>query len=263
MAPASVACVMALLRRGLTLSCAGLLLASCSSAPGDSETDRQAQTLADAISYPHQEDAAGFVRAAMATNLGKSGDFVVLEAKDLPHSAAEDPMAHMVWRIHRDAVDAGFNGTPAVDACYSVEFNYHGASSGPSRVDCPPNPVAITPSPLPRRDIPQDYAPALETTLGKMPATLTEGDVRAALTSGLPVPQVDIETGLTAVPPQVSVQVKGADVGVALFARTGVDSKDCMMGRRVDGTVRVWSLNWRDLGPLEKSCSAEAALAGG
>jgi hypothetical protein len=25
----------------------------------------------------------------------------------------------------------------------------------------------------------------------------------------------------------------------------------------------VWSLNWRDLGPLEKSCSAEAALAGG
>jgi hypothetical protein len=34
-----------------------------------------------------------------------------------------------------------------------------------------------------------------------------------------------------------------------------------MMGHRLAGTVKVWSLNWRDLGPLEKSCGAEAALA--
>lgn len=253
---------MALLRRGLALSCAGLLVASCSSKPGDSETDRQARTLADAIAYPHQDDAAGFVRAAMTTSLGKSGNFMVLEAKDLPHSLAEDPMAQMVWRIHRDAVDAGFNGTPAVDACYSVEFNYHGASSGPSRIDCPPNPVAITPAAEPPRDIPAEYNPALEATLGKLPATPTEADVRAALATGLPVPQVNLETGLTAVPPQIFVQVKGPDVGVALFARINADSKNCVLGRRANGQVQVWSLNWRDLGPLEKSCSAEAALGG-
>jgi hypothetical protein len=259
---------MALLRRGLTLSCAAVLLASCSSnllssAAGDSETDRQAQTLADAIAYPHQSDAMGFARAAMATNLGKSGDFAVLEATDIPHKLAEDPMARLVWRIHRDAADSGVNATPAVDACYDVEFNYHGASSGPSRIDCPPNPAIVDPPPLPRSGIPPEYTPALEATLGKLPATPSEAEVRAALGAGLPTPQVDIETGLTAIPPQFFVQVKGADVGVALFARTGVDSKDCTMGRRVNGTVSVWSLNWRDLGPLEKSCSAEAALAGG
>jgi hypothetical protein len=72
----------------------------------------------------------------------------------------------------------------------------------------------------------------------------------------------DAETHLAGVQPQIFVQVKGSDVGVALFARTGVEEKDCTMGRRVDGVVKVWSLNWRDLGPMEKPCSAEAALAG-
>jgi hypothetical protein len=254
---------MALLRRGLTLSCASLLLTSCSSPPGDAESDRQARTLADAIAYPHQEDAAGFARAALATNLGKSGNFTVLEATDLPNNnGAEEPMARMVWLIHRDAVDAGFNATKALDACYRVEFNYHGASSGPTRIDCPSNPAPVVPPPLPRKDIPQDYAPALSAALGKLAATPTEADVRSALTAGLPTPQIDLETGLAAVPPQIFVQVKGADVGVALLARTGVDSRDCMMGRRVSGAVTVWSLNWRDLTLYEKSCSAEAALAG-
>lgn len=248
--------------RVVTASCAGLLLASCGiAAAGDEETDRQSQTLADAISYPRQPDAAGFARAALATRLGKSGSFSVLEAKDLEHKRPEDPMARLVWRIHRDAVDTAWNTTPAFDACYSVEFNYYEASSGPSRITCPENAAAITPPPLPRRDIPPDYTPALEATLAKLPATPSEADVRAALATGLPAPAVDPETKLTAIPPQIFVQIKGADVGVALFASTGAGGKDCMMGRRVGGAVKVWSLNWRDLGPLEKSCSAEAALA--
>lgn len=72
---------------------------------------------------------------------------------------------------------------------------------------------------------------------------------------------MDPETGLANVPPQVFVRVRGADVGVALFARTGVESKDCMMGHRLGGVVTVWSLNWRDLGPREASCDGDAALA--
>ncbi|MGW5718705.1 hypothetical protein ACWEVP_21220 [Amycolatopsis sp. NPDC003865] len=81
------------------------------------------------------------------------------------------------------------------------------------RITCPANATAITPPPLPRRDIPPAFAPALEAVLGHLPAT-----------AGLP-------------------EVRGSDVGVALFARTDVEDTDCMMGRRVGGVVRVWSLS--------------------
>ncbi|MEV6229153.1 hypothetical protein AB0L88_14905 [Saccharopolyspora shandongensis] len=254
------------LRRIVTISCAGLLLASCGidggdSAAGDAETDRQSETLALAISYPRQADAAGFARAALATSLGESGDFSVLEATDLDHKGPGNPMARLVWRIHRNKIDSGWKHTPAFDACYSVEFNYDGVSSGPSRIICPESATAITPPPLPRRDIPSDFAPALETTLGALPATPSEEDVRAALATGLPTPPVAPETGLAGIPPQIFVQVKGSDVGVALFARIGVGDEDCMLGHRVGGAVKVWSLNWRDLGPRETPCSAETALA--
>jgi hypothetical protein len=248
--------------RVVTTVSVGLVLAACGATSGDAETDRQSSTLAEAISYPRQPDAAGLARAALETTLGKSPDFNVLEAKDLDHKAPLDPMAHLVWRIHRPADESTLHKTPAFDACYTVEFNYYGPSSGPSRSTCPANAVPLKPAPLPRRDIPPDINPALEAVLGKLPASLTEADVRDALATGLPKPPVDPQTGLAGVPVQVFVQVKGVDVGVALFARTGVGDKDCVLGNRVGGAVKVWSLNWRDLGPLEKSCSAEAALTG-
>jgi hypothetical protein len=248
---------MRMVNRVLTLFGASLLLASCGifeSTPGDAETDRQSNTLADAISYPRQPDAAGFARAALATSLGRSDSFSVLEARDLDHSAAEDPFAHLVWRIHR-AEGTGWGTTPAFDACYAVEFNYYGTTSL-DRTRCPANAVAITPPPLPRRDIPSDFVPALETLLGKLPATPSDADVRDALATGLPAPRVDPETHLAAIPPESAFQVKGPDVGVALFTRTG----DCMMGHRLHGTVKVWSLNGRDQ-MQEKPCGTEAALA--
>ncbi|MFE9749451.1 hypothetical protein ACFYOT_31450 [Saccharothrix saharensis] len=255
---------MGLLPRVTTVVCLGLLLTSCGllgeSAPGDGETDRQSATLADAISYPRQPDAAGLVRAALATQLGKSSNFGVLVAEDLPHEAPEEPMAHLVWRIHVDAFDSGWKRTPAFDACYDVEFNYYGPVGKPSRVLCPDDATPITPPPLPDRNIPSEFTPALEATLGALPATPGEAEVRAALAAGLPAPRVNPETNLAAVPPQVRVHVRGSDVGVALFAHTGGDGKDCVLGRRLGGEVRVWSLNWRDLGPLEKPCTPEAAL---
>ncbi|WP_270947126.1 hypothetical protein [Saccharopolyspora oryzae] len=237
-----------------------MLLASCGAE--HAETDRQSRTLADAISYPRQADAAGFARAALATTLGRSGDFSVLEAEDLDHEGPQEPMAHLVWRIHRDARYEGWSRIEAIDACYSVEFTGDGVSSGPSRITCPDNAIAITPPPLPKRDIPSEFSPALQATLDELPATPTEADVRAALAAGMPAPPVDPETQLAGIAPEVFVQVRGSDVGVALFARIGVEEKDCMMGRRVGGVVEVWSLNWRDLGPREKPCTADAALAG-
>ncbi|MET9260136.1 hypothetical protein [Amycolatopsis sp. NPDC004079] len=231
------------------------------SAAGDAETDRQSDTLADAIAYPRQADAAGFARAALATPLGRSNGFGVLEATDLPHDGPRDPMARLVWRIHHERSDTGWNlGSGTFDACYRVEFDYYGTSSGPSRITCPANAAAITPPPLPRRDIPPGFAPALEAVLGRLPATASPQEVRAALASGMPAPPVDPETRLTGIPPEVFVQVRGSDVGVALFARTGVEDTDCMMGRRAGGGVRVWSLSARDQ-RMELPCSAEAALA--
>ncbi|WP_306750864.1 hypothetical protein [Saccharothrix yanglingensis] len=253
------------LQRVVTAVCAGLVLASCGMldgvpAEGDAETDRQSTTLADAIGYPPQSDAAGFARAALGTPLGKSDDFSVVQAEDLAHEDPEDPRARLVWRIHRDASEAGWRRTPEFDACYRVDFNHYGAVSAPGRVTCPADATPITPPPLPRRDIPQDYTPALEATLGALPGTPGEAEVRAALASGLPAPQVDPETDLAAIPPQVLVHVEGSDVGVALSA-SDYGSKACVLARRAGGAVRVWSLNWRDLGPLEKPCTPEAALA--
>lgn len=252
------------LRRAAAVSVLGLVLASCGvvgpSAAGDSGTDRQSRTLAMAIAYPRQEDAAGFARAALTTTLGKSGTFAVLEATDLEHKDPQQPMARLVWRIHQDAMDAGFSATPAFDACYTVEFNYYEASSGPDRVTCPENAIPFTPPPLPKRGVPDGAHPALEAVLGALPAAPVEADVRAAVVAALPKP-VDPETGLASIPPQVFVQVTGADAGVALFARTGVESKECTLGRRRGGVVQVWSLNHRDLVMREMSCSAEAALA--
>lgn len=248
---------MRMVGRVLTLFGAGLLLAACGifeSATGDAETDRQSTTLADAISYPRQPDAAGLARAALATTLGRSDSFSVLEARDLAHSAADDPFAHLVWRIHR-AAGTGWDTTPAFDACYAVEFNYYGPTAV-DRTTCPANAAPITPAPLPRRDIPPDYAPALEVLLGKLPTTPSDADVRTALATGLPAPRVDPETHLAAIPPETAFQVKGADVGVALFTSTG----DCMMGHRLHGAVKVWSLNGRDQ-MQEKPCGPEAALA--
>ncbi|XVS61203.1 hypothetical protein ACQPYE_23170 [Actinosynnema sp. CA-299493] len=245
--------------------CAGLLLTSCGgqgdSAVGDAETDRQSATLADAIGYPRQPDAAGLARAALATQLGGSPDFSVLRAEDLAHGGPEDPMARLVWRIHRDAHNSGWEQTPEFDVCYEVAFDHYGAVSAPARVTCPADATPITPPPLPKRDIPPDFTPALEAALGALPGTPGEAEVRDALAAALPAPRVDPETGLTSIPPAVLVHVRGADVGVALSAHTGGDGEHCVMGRRVGGEVRVWSLNWRDLGPMEKPCTAEAALA--
>ncbi|PSL43513.1 hypothetical protein B0I31_13114 [Saccharothrix carnea] len=253
------------LPRVVAVVCAGLLLASCGvldgvGEEGDAETDRQSSTLADAIGYPPQSDATGFARAALGTTLGKSAGFSVLRAEDLAHEDLEDPRARLVWRIHRDAFEGGWHRTPAFDACYQVDFNYYGAVAEPDRVTCPADATPITPPPLPRRDIPPDHIPALEATLGALPVTPGEAEVRTALATGLPAPQVDPETDLARIPPQVLVHVDGSDVGVALLADNH-GTKDCVLGRRVGGEVLVWSLNWRDLGPLEKPCSPEAALA--
>lgn len=237
----------------------GLLLASC--AAGNAETDRQAATLANAISWPRQDSAAGFARAALATSLGKSSGFSVLEARDLDAPQLTDPMAHLVIRIHHEGSESGFSRTDPVTACYSLDFNYYGIIGTPDRITCPDNATAITPPPEPRREIPPGSDTALQSILTSLPATPNEADVMTALRTGLPAPPVDLETRLAGVAPEVAATVNGVDVGVAIRMVDGSSGIECLFGSRVNGTILVWYPPRVLVQPGETSCDPASALA--
>ena len=61
----------------IATGCSGAL------APGNAETDRVAKVVSDAISYPRQESAAGYARAALATRAGHDGRLRVVAIEEL------------------------------------------------------------------------------------------------------------------------------------------------------------------------------------
>jgi hypothetical protein len=207
-----------------------LLLSAC--AEGTSETDRQARTLADAISHPRQLTAAGFAKAALATKLGQSTEsFSILEFTDRKVEDISDPLAHLVIRIHHLESDGGLHGgsSEAVTACYGLDFNYYGIMGEPKRIACPDKAAALTPPQRERRYLEGSYDNAIDAALATLPAVPTETDVRAALTKTLPPSE------------KVGVTFKGADVGVSVY---GSDANalgmTCVVGSRVNGAVTVW-----------------------
>jgi hypothetical protein len=239
----------------------GGLLASCGTfteAAGTRETDRQAKTLADAISYPRQESAAGFARAALATNLGRNPGFSVLEARELEAKELTDPLAHLVIRIHQEAGSGPYD--KPLTACYSMDFNYYGIIDEPSRVNCPDDSTPITPPAVPRKEIPPGYDAALQSILAALPANPSQPEVMEALHKGLPAPPVDPQTQLAGAAPQVDAAVNGANVGVS--ARSiEAGHVDCLLGSRVNGEVLVWRPPGVTVQPGETSCDPESALA--
>lgn len=120
------------------LLAASVLLTGCSLSghAGNAQTDRQADTLASAISYPVQSSAQGWADAARWTSLGQSERFAVLEVRDMPSSARLEPSAEIVILIHQPRSEAGLIVTEAVTACYQIVFNAYGAM-GTSRTGCP------------------------------------------------------------------------------------------------------------------------------
>ncbi|HET9139064.1 hypothetical protein [Actinophytocola sp.] len=242
----------------VVLGSVGVLLAGC--APGNAETDRQADTLGVAIGYPRQSSAMGFARAALATTLGRSENFSVLEAKDFDATGPQDPKARLVIRIHQPGGQSRFGYRDPVNACYELTFNYYGMIGKPDRINCPAGAVAITPPPQPRHEIPRGHDAALHAVLSVLPANPTETEVRAALDRGLPAPPVDPETNLAGIPPDVLSMVRGGDVGVAVRVIRSGDVQ-CLFGSRVGGDVLVWYPPRVLVQPGETSCDAESALA--
>lgn len=242
-----------------------LALTACAH-PGDAETDRQAETLATAISYPRQPDAAGFARAALATTLGKSGNFAVLLAREVPHGVdVAERTAQLMIRIHQPALEpSGFFGRsrPARDVCYEMNFNYHGIMGRPARTGCPKDATPYTPPPLPVRwKVPPDAGAKLVALLRGLPSAPVQEEVLAAVREEIGVPQAD--------PADkdpwegARVVVAGADVGVAVWAGRG-ESTNCVMAARKAGNVRTYGLSWREnrAGEGGPGCSPETALRG-
>jgi hypothetical protein len=240
-----------------------LPLTSCSSfmAAGNAETDRISSTVADAISYPRQDTALGFARAALATTAGKAGTLSVIDVRETTPANLEAPFAHLVFRVTAAEAAEGFSATEptvTVTACYNAEFSFYGISGKPTRTTCPADAVAITPPatvPSPKVVIPQGFD--LGATLRALPATPTETEVRDAVTRALGTPAVDPATGFTSRLPTFAVTTRGADIGVAVKE----DSTDCILGSRVNGDSLAWSPSRVQMQPGELTCDPETALA--
>jgi hypothetical protein len=127
-------------RVALGLGVAGVL-GGCAGATGAGsqaqEANRVVTTVSDAISYPHQRDAAGLARAAGSTQAGRDGRLEVIRARDLHGASLNDPQAELLFRVHLQSTGQGFSGAPAFTGCYRVTFDYYGALGGPVGVSCP------------------------------------------------------------------------------------------------------------------------------
>ena len=123
--------------------------AGCSGAlaPGNAETDRIAKVVSDAISYPRQDSAAGYARAALATRAGQDGRLRVVAIEELKADELGDPLGRLVFLIHLEGSEAGWTRSPPVTACYKAEFSFYGVVGGPRRMICPRDASPITPPP--------------------------------------------------------------------------------------------------------------------
>ncbi len=216
---------------------AASLLAGCAG-EGTDETDRQAETLATAISWPRQYSADGFARAALATPLGQSNSFSVLEVTDLDAAQLTDPDAHLVIRIHHDAYDGPWGHVDPLTVCYGMDFNYYGIIDTPEQVGCPDHARPITYPPPPKWKDKAAFASALNSLMADLPPAPSVQRVTNALYGAWllePAHLVDDETtNLGPSDPRPTVRVRGDDVAVAITA-----GPECLLASRVRGTVTV------------------------
>jgi hypothetical protein len=69
-------------------------------APGSAETDRIAEVVSSAVSYPRQESAAGYARAALATRAGQDGRLRVVAIEERKADELTDPLGRLVFLVH-------------------------------------------------------------------------------------------------------------------------------------------------------------------
>lgn len=240
---------------------AGLLSAllfsvlGCAVHDGNAETDRIAETVAVAISYPQQTSAEGFARASLATAAGHDGRLVVLELEELTAEEPTDPIARLVWRVHLPGTESGWVRSDPVTACYDVVFNRYGNVGKPSRRGCPDDATPVVPDPIaptPQPRIPDGTDRALEQVLQALAPDTTQGHVVGRLRQALPAAE---DPDLA---PTTLIEVRDGDVGVSVSEGPG---QSCLLGARVDGRVLVWRPALVQLQPGELTCDPTTALS--
>jgi hypothetical protein len=180
------------------------LAAGCARPPRSDETDGIAKVVADAISYPRQDSAAGYARAALATRAGQDGRLRVVAIEELRADQAQDPMARLVFLVHLDAEESAWTTIPAVTTCYEARFNYYGVIGSPRRIACPKDPTPITPptEPGPRVVIPDGADELVQRVLAGAPRGEPRAEeVSAALLEGLRKAAAGAAGGPKGVPP--------------------------------------------------------------
>jgi hypothetical protein len=231
--------------RWALLGAAILALTSC--AAGNSDTDRDAATIAGKIGYPRHRSAASSARVALgfpSTSVLEMRDF------DLPDPQAK--MVSLVIRIHHDEVTDGFIDKPAITACYRMNFNYYGVMGGASRATCPGNAAAILPPPQPIWETPGSFDDVLRKVLTDLAVDVDRDEVRNALVWAEVTPEkIDPKHEEDPPDPQIDYAVKGKSVGVAYLGANG----QCLMGSRTENVV-VWRLPSIQV----PACTAQSAM---
>lgn len=240
---------------------AGLLSAllfgvlGCALHAGSAETDRIADTVAVAISYPRQTSAEGFARASLSTAAGHDGRLAVLELEELTAEDPTDPIARLVWRVHVPGAESGWVKPEPVTACYEVVFNRYGNVGKPSRRRCPDDATPVVPDPIaptPQPRIPDGTGRALEQMLQALAPDTTQDHVVGLLRQALPAAENPD------VAPTSLVEVRAGDVGVSVSEGPG---HSCLLGARVGGRVLVWRPALVQVQPGELTCDPTTALA--
>lgn len=226
--------------------------------PGDAESDRIADTVTNAISYPPKGSAINLARAARETD-----SVTVYAAEELAPSGPSNADAQLGLRVDykvRHWLDFNPGEPPMLDrvACYEAEFGYQYVADL-LRVRCPDDtsPMPLPPRiPVRTRKIPAGAADVVAAVLDTAPARPSADTVASAVRNRLRSHGTDRTTGLPHLPSEVEASVCGGDVGIAVEGY----ERSCVLGSWVDGDVLVWRPTRIQTIPGELSCDPSTAL---
>lgn len=228
--------------------------------PRETEALRIVTVVSSAISWPRQDSADGYARAAQETRAGQDGRLRVIEAS--PRDNGGDllkPIAHLVYLIELSVDASEFGGslaeTPNNSFCFGQDYDVYGTSGEPQRLPCPADPTDVTPPPAPPEVVIGSGADAVvERVLRSDPtAEQAAARVRAVLV------RMAAKSDPVTAPPAVEAKAEGQVLALAVRGAPG----HCLLGRRTGSKVEVWYLSRMEAMPGELGCTPEVALAAG
>lgn len=219
------------------------LAAACGSDRTDAEQARYDEavrivtTVSTAISFPRQDSADGYARAAIATAAGQDGRLTVIAADPVDDDGSVQPrIATLVYRI---AVGAG------EPICLTQDYDRYGPAGEPEERTCLAGAVAVTPPPAP----PAVVIPVgADTTVERVLRGTTDA---AAVQRRLVARFADLPA-----PPTVTAARDAEVLAVSVAGEPG----SCLLGTRRGAEVETWYLSREQAMPGELGCSPDTAI---